>query len=96
MEIVFGAIPVVTTIATIRIFEANAVQFGMDQMTGASSTQLSPFIHWYLWSMHVGQQILFLVMIVLLMVSRHTQQFHQTKNMQQILVNAFLALILII
>ena len=43
----------------IGIFEANAIQFGTDQLLGASSTQLSAFIHWYFWSTHLVQQVLF-------------------------------------
>ena len=37
------------------LFEANAIQFGMDQMLEASSDQLSTFIHWYYWSNNLGQ-----------------------------------------
>ena len=29
-----------------RLFKANAIQFGMDQLVVASSDQLSSFIHW--------------------------------------------------
>ena len=96
MEIVLGTISAVTTIAAIGIFEVNTVQFGMDQMIEASFAQLSSFIHWYFWSMHLGQQIVFCGAFVLAMVIPDTQLVHQTNSMQQILVNAFLALILII
>ena len=33
--------------------EANAIQFGMDQMFEASSKQLSSFIRWYFWCAHM-------------------------------------------
>ena len=36
------------------MYEANAIQFGMDQMMEASSGQLSSFIHWYYWCAHIG------------------------------------------
>ena len=51
------------TIASIGIFEANAIQFGMDQLLEASSSQLSSFIHWYFWSMHLGQQVVFCIVL---------------------------------
>ena len=35
-------------------FRTNIIQFGMDQMVGASGSQLSAFIHWYYWSTYVG------------------------------------------
>ena len=55
---------VVFLIAVNGIFEANAVQFGMDQLMEASSSQLSSFIHWYYLIMHLGQQILFFGVII--------------------------------
>ena len=36
------------------MFESTAIQFGTDQMIEASSNQLSTFIHWYYWSLYVG------------------------------------------
>ena len=36
------------------MFESTVIQFGTDQMIEASSAQLSTFIHWYYWSMYVG------------------------------------------
>ena len=48
-------------IAGIGIFEANAIQFGLDQLLEAPSTQLSAFIHWYFWSVHLGQEIFFYI-----------------------------------
>ena len=33
------------------MFQATAIQFGMDQMVEASSDQISAFVHWYYWSM---------------------------------------------
>ena len=46
-------------VTSIGPFEANAIQFGMDQLLDASSSQLSAFIHWYFWSMHLGQEVVF-------------------------------------
>ena len=36
------------------MFESTAIQFGTDQMIEASSNQLSTFIHWYYWSLYIG------------------------------------------
>ena len=35
-------------------FIVNAVPFGTDQMLGASSEELSSFIHWFVWAMYTG------------------------------------------
>ena len=50
--------------AGIGIFDANAIQFGMDQLLEASSTQLSAFIYWYFWSTYVRQQAVFCTAIL--------------------------------
>ena len=52
---------VLSILLSLGLFEANAIQFGMDQLLESSSNQLSSFIHWYYWSSYVGQFILFLM-----------------------------------
>ena len=46
-------------VTSIGVFEANAIQFGMDQLLEASSDQLSAFVHWYFWATHLGQPLVF-------------------------------------
>ena len=36
--------------------------FGMDEMLEASSEELSSFIHWYYWSVHLGELIIFYIL----------------------------------
>ena len=50
---------VIGTLTGLGMYEANAIQFGMDQMMEASSEQLSYFIHWYFWCTHVGSILIF-------------------------------------
>ena len=45
----------------LALSEANAIQFGTDQMPEASSSQLSAFIYWYFWSLFIGQGFLILI-----------------------------------
>ena len=52
---------VLSVLLSLGLFEANAIQFGMDQLLESSSDQLSSFIHWYYWSSYVGHLILFLI-----------------------------------
>ena len=42
----------------IGLFEANAIQFGLDQLLEAPTTKLIAFIHWYYWALSVGQLII--------------------------------------
>ena len=45
-------------IVGIGLFEANAIQFGLDQLLEAPTSKLITFIHWYYWSQSVGQLII--------------------------------------
>ena len=42
----------------IGLFEANAIQFGLDQLLEAPTSKLIAFIHWYYWALSVGQLII--------------------------------------
>ena len=42
----------------IGLFEANAIQFGLDQLLEAPTSKLIAFIHWYYWAQSVGGLIL--------------------------------------
>ena len=53
----------VSGLMSLGMYEANAIQFGMDQMIEASSEQLSSFIHWYFWCSHVGPLIQYYALI---------------------------------
>ena len=59
-QIYVHILQVVCTITAIFIipgftgFQANAVQFGLDQLQDASSSELSVFLHWFVWMNSVG------------------------------------------
>ena len=52
---IFITIIIIVGITGFGMYESNAIQFGMDQMLEASSEKLSSFIHWYYWTLHLGQ-----------------------------------------
>ena len=64
LVIMFIAILIVCLIST-SMYEANAIQFGMDQMIEASSEQLSSFIHWYFWCAHAGSLVPFYIIVAI-------------------------------
>ena len=53
---VYGLFPVAFIIINVGLagFQANIIQFGIDQMVDASGDQISAFIHWYYWSTFIG------------------------------------------
>ena len=50
-----SAIPLITT--GVGLFEANALQFGLDQLLEAPTPKLISFIHWYYWTHNVVQLV---------------------------------------
>ena len=53
----------VTMLFSIGIFEANAIQFGIDQLLEAPSDQIRVFVHWYFFSMNAGMALLQLMTV---------------------------------
>ena len=43
------------------LFQANAIQFGLDQLQEAPTPKLIAFIHWYYWAQNFGSLVLFYV-----------------------------------
>ena len=43
------------------LFQANAIQFGLDQLLEAPTPKLIAFIHWYYWAQNVGSLALFYI-----------------------------------
>ena len=58
---VFTAIALIVYIIGFGLFDANIIQFGLDQLLEAPTPKLIAFIHWYYWSQSVGELALFYV-----------------------------------
>ena len=55
---VISMLPILALITTgVGLFEANALQFGLDQLLEAPTPKLIAFIHWYYWSYKAVQLI---------------------------------------
>ena len=48
-------------IVGLGLFQANAIQFGLDQLLEAPTPKLISFIHWYYWAQNVGSLVFFYV-----------------------------------
>ena len=59
----FIVVFMVTGLLGLGIYEANAIQFGMDQMLESSSEQLSSFIHWHFWCVNIGTLITYYAIV---------------------------------
>ena len=58
---IHNAIVLLVGIGGLGIHEANAIQFGLQQLMEASSERLSSFIHWYYWSLQIGPLITYYI-----------------------------------
>ena len=68
----------------------------MDQLLEASSTQLSTFVHWYFWAMHLGQQLLFLIVFIGILIYSAADFDQTTVNELNLLLNTCLVIILLL
>ena len=56
--VVSASIPLIALITTgVGLFEANAIQFGLDQLLEAPTPKLIAFINWYYWTHNVVQLV---------------------------------------
>ena len=69
---VFAGLSAIPMIVGLGIFEANAIQFGMDQLLEESSEKISTFIHWYYWSIGVGISLMTLPITAFLSIGIYT------------------------
>ena len=70
---VLGLLFIIPMIVGLGIFEANAIQFGMDQLLEESSEKISTFIHWYYWSIGVGISLMTLPITAFLSIGMYTK-----------------------
>ena len=52
------SIAVIMAITGVGLFEANAIQFGLDQLLEAPTPKLIAFIHWYYWTQNMVQLVM--------------------------------------
>ena len=69
---VFALLFILPMILALGIFEANAIQFGMDQLLEEPSEKISTFIHWYYWSIGMGVSLMTLPITTFLSVGIFT------------------------
>ena len=58
---VIAVILLLAYIVGLGLFQANAIQFGLDQLLEAPTPKLISFIHWYYWAQNVGSLVFFYV-----------------------------------
>ena len=76
----FGLSGAALTVIGTGLFEANAIQFGLDQLLEAPTPKLIAFIHWYYWNQNVGQLLVFYVIYGALLAVRQTQLYPSCPN----------------
>ena len=59
--LVVSAVIIIVYIIGLALFQANAIQFGLDQLLEAPTPKLISFIHWYYWAQNVGNSLLFYI-----------------------------------
>ena len=73
-----SGIPVIALITTgVGLFEANALQFGLDQLIEAPTPKLIAFIHWYYWTHNVVQLVAMYITIGWTAIDTRLKPFSQ-------------------
>ena len=68
------------------MFQANAIQFGLDQLLEASTPKLTAFIQWYYWAQNVGSLAFFYVVAsVFFIVDVTDEKINGTRTITQFL-----------
>ena len=75
--VIITALVTIIALMSVGLFEANAIQFGMDQLLAATSNQLSGFIHWYFWNMHIGLVLVYITLTALLYIFPQLAYYHR-------------------
>ena len=65
-----GALGLIIYQLGLALYEANAIQFGVDQMLFSSSEDLSQFIHWYYWSLCILDNSILIVVLALMISTK--------------------------
>ena len=68
-----GISTVIIYVASLGIYKANVIQFGLQQLQDASSEILSSFIHWYYWSMNLSSLSLYYVSVPVIIILQKMQ-----------------------
>ena len=72
LALVLVLIAGIVHIVGMGFFEANVIQFGLDQLLEAPTQQLSAFIHWYYWSQNVGHLMTFYAVLIWFLIDKCT------------------------
>ena len=94
-SIIFG-IPLMALITTgVGLFEANALQFGLDQLLEAPTPKLIAFIHWYYWTHNVVQLVAMYIKIgwKTIEASLNSLSSHEKHFIQNSLLFTFVAIL---
>ena len=96
---VVGGLSLVACLFALGMFEATAVQFGMDQMLEDSSDKLSRFIQWYYWGSKLGRLLLCFLVTGLFYYYSNCQMVYQrnywyVKGMYVLIIGSIFCLVL--
>ena len=95
---VVGGLSLMACLLALGMFEATAVQFGMDQMLEDPSDKLSTFIQWYYWGSKLGRLLLCFLVPGLFYYYSNCQIVYQTykhfKHMYILIIGSIFCLVL--
>ena len=96
MYVVPLSLPVLITMIGFGMFEANALRFGTDQLTDASSEQHNNYVRWYYWVTQLGPFLVSCMCITAIFLICQFEKSHLYKETFYVLAFASLVLALLL
>ena len=88
VALALGSLVLLSAIFGNGLFDANAIQFGLDQLLEASTEKLIGFIHWYYWCHEIGRLVnLYIIIGAMAYLSDwNTHWLTFTRSMENVIV----------
>ena len=97
---VFTLIAALFGMIGLGLYEANAIQFALNQMVEASSEQLSSFVYWYIWCANIAPLFMYYFSLAsiysLNCIIEIENLDHEASNFISIFINIYSSLVLIL
>ena len=95
MSIVGVTIAGILVTTGVGLFEANAIEFGLDQLLEAPTPKLIAFIHWYYWTHNAVQLVVMYLRTGWIFIDKSLNSFSRGKSQVQVIKSTLILVYLV-
>ena len=85
INVILALLQIILITTGVGLFEANALQFGLDQLLEAPTPKLIAFIHWYYWTHNAVKLVV--VTRTLVFINYYQHRYYYSRIINQSLCN---------